>query len=327
MRKAVQACYFRLCIVAVGVPAAAAVGNATAVEGNCWNPMFALHWAGKSDVRHMEAQPTLQQGLNLCPFYNGKYACCPRAFEDELMVAFDRWVKHLQSKVDAVKAFQLNVVRVKDSKLYVDAPPDERALLERLLTSFAPVLEAFGNCFDTMLEYIAGMLCFSCDASWRDDVLLTADGTRVTHLRINDASNDELWQQCRSLGIAAMDMHARAYDSVMAKSIMIPFEDMTMYENKITVSEYMEREALLIMRGPNELSITVEPQDDTGRRLSPGEVGYSEINPVADGRRSGFQCSVFPRRPDALSSRCRRRSVGSVTAMIMWIIVAMRRFV
>merc|ERR1712080_133872 len=77
----------------------------------------------------------------------------------------------------------------------------------------------------------------------------------------------------------------------------------------------MGRNGLLVMRGPSEVGLSVSPKNgdhgQASRRLGPAPnstivlsavQARPYLDPVADGRRSGFQCSIFPRRPSAIGS-------------------------
>merc|ERR1719270_1702782 len=101
-----------------------------------------------------------------------------------------------------------------------------------------------------------------------------------------------------------------------------------MFETKIGVSLYMSRFGLFAMRGPNENVLQVGPRTSiTERRLAstaaidaagaPGPSSNSNskrnvsdvfLHPIRDGRRSGFACSVFPRKPLAFKSPSHRNT-------------------
>ena len=65
---------FRACSWAWVLPTLRAAEPGSA--GDCFNPLFQPHWAGKSDIRHLASRPTVQNSLNLCPIWNLRPACC-----------------------------------------------------------------------------------------------------------------------------------------------------------------------------------------------------------------------------------------------------------
>eukprot|EP00928_Gymnodinium_smaydae_P077998 TRINITY_DN6159_c0_g1_i1.p1 TRINITY_DN6159_c0_g1~~TRINITY_DN6159_c0_g1_i1.p1 ORF type:complete len:387 (+),score=91.43 TRINITY_DN6159_c0_g1_i1:178-1338(+) len=296
--------------------ATAPAANAVAAPaGNCWNPMFAMHWAGKSDIRHLEASPTVQSGLRRCVAYNSKSACCPASFERTLQEAFDRWAEHLRRTIQGAKTFHVQLTGIKLSDAYVGAVPEEKALLNKALDTFPEIMDTFGDCFDTVLEYLAGVLCFSCDPQWRQRVLLDAGGRKVTHILVDDRDYDMLWDQCKALAAATVKAEERIADASLAKLAQAPFPDLRLFATKAAVAEFAVSAGLRALRGPNEQELKVRPQDNTGRRLvqpatspaaaaaaSGANAASAPLRPVYDGRNSGFQCTVFPRSLSALGA-------------------------
>eukprot|EP00747_Dinoflagellata_sp_TGD_P164726 gnl/TRDRNA2_/TRDRNA2_185046_c0_seq1.p1 gnl/TRDRNA2_/TRDRNA2_185046_c0~~gnl/TRDRNA2_/TRDRNA2_185046_c0_seq1.p1 ORF type:complete len:354 (+),score=48.83 gnl/TRDRNA2_/TRDRNA2_185046_c0_seq1:93-1154(+) len=306
-------------------------GTSTSSTGNCWNPLFQTHWAGKSDIRHLLSEPAPQYDLNLCPFYNGRRACCTPSFEDALEKGFKRWVKHFQRKANHLRDFQMELTKVRVSPEYVDAVDAEQALLDKALASFRNGLDLYGTCFDTLLEYLAGVLCFSCDPQWQSKVFMDVEGVRVGHLHVHDSSNDDLWESCRGFGAAAKEMQTRAADSALAKTIRLPFFDYSMFATKIGVAEYMLGLGLFPLRGPSEHMLSIENNAKAPERLLAAAApslssGIGPINntiyPVRDGRLSGFHCKVFPRQPLGLGLGAGRRSAGLRLSLIAAVLVA-----
>merc|ERR1711935_551443 len=81
----------------------------------CQNPLFQIHWAGKSDVRHLLAIPAVQYELGLCQFFNGRPGCCHPAFEDELQRVFSHWRSHLRRKAASIREFQMSMTETQMS--------------------------------------------------------------------------------------------------------------------------------------------------------------------------------------------------------------------
>lgn len=289
------------------VPAGGVVG-----EENCLNPLFATHWAGKSDIVHLNSEPQTQFDLNLCRSYNNRASCCSNAFETEQQATFKRWVEHWQRVKDHLSDFQLDMEGLKVSRAYVEVGFEEKALFNKAFESFNSALDALGTCFDTLLEYTAGALCFACDPHWRGKVVLSADGTRVLSVRVHDSSNEEVWQSCREFAVAADRLDARVGDSALAKRLTTRFEDLDAFTSRIGIADFMARTvAALPMRGPSERVLNLEPPESVAqgqRRLQQppsGDAPDAETKftyPVRDGRASGFKCSVFPRKPVVLTT-------------------------
>lgn len=297
-----------------------AIADASPVLGaqesrSCQNPLFDVHWAGKSDIRHLEANPT-ENDLALCPAWSGRPSCCSRSFEASLDKVFQRWVTHFQRRSQHIRDFMLDMSRVKVSQVYTKAGKEQQQLFSKALESFAPVMHSHFNCFDTLLEYMAGMLCFSCDPKWSSKVLMDADDLRVQHIWISDRSNEALWESCRALGIAAAELHTRIADSALVKTIGTRFEDLSMFLSKISVSEYMAVLGLVTMRGQNEHELRLEPGGVPSPQRQLSAYAGSTLDPVYDGRASGFRCSVFPREPLDLSSRAAMASWPALLAAV-----------
>lgn len=275
-------------------------------QPSCFNPLFKTHWAGKSDIRHLSPRPQIQRGLRLCPGYNSRSGCCMNSFEHVLSVAFQRWVKHFQRKAQTMKDFQVQMAKVKVSQSYVKADKLQRALFDKAMTSFSRVLKWHGTCFDTLLEYLAGILCFACDPAWGRKVFFGQGGRSVDHLHVDDFSNEALWQGCRSLGDAAAEMQTRVADSLLTKGIQLHFEDLSMFSSKVSVAHYMARLGLYPLRGSSENHLVLSPGGGNAagqdRQLAASVGGPDAfVDPVRSGRTSGFQCAVFPRIPFGLS--------------------------
>lgn len=199
------------------------------------------------------------------------------------------------------------------SPAYVKVDPTERALFDKALESFRMMIVSYGTCFDTLLEYLSGMLCFSCDPDWQGKILMDTVGghVQVLQLQVHDSSNEALWASCLAFGGAAVEMRQRIADSALAKAIPGQLEDLSAFATRVGVSQYMASNGLLVMRGPAEQALVVEPSRDepssvssTARILqavatagdsSPSAGSF--LYPVRDGRLSGFRCEVFPRNP------------------------------
>jgi len=319
--------------------------------GNCQNPLFQTHWAGKSDIRHLNAYPQVQLNLQLCPAFNGRRACCSLEFEEVMGRVFDRWVTHWRRKAQRIRGFQMEMTKVKVSTAYVRMPKEERKLFDKALWSFRPVLELYGTCFDALLEYMAGMICFACDPHWLPKVSLDGRGMHVAHLHVHDSSNLALWESCMGIGLAGAEMRTRVADSKLAKTIWAPFEDLGSFSTKISVSEYMTHFGLFPLRGPNQIILVIGgpgSSDFTGkspgassdtsapqssgpppsRSLSaaqqqgmttaaPTEMAYDYLYPLRDGRISGFRCSIFPRRPLGLLGLSAGRRKATLSGIVV----------
>lgn len=291
-------------------------------EENCRNPLFSTHWAGKSDILHLNAEPSTQYDLRLCPFYNGRVACCSASFEAEQEEAFRRWVEHFRRKMSHLHDFQLEMEGLKVSETYLRVDYAEKALFNKAFSTFNEALETAGTCFDTLLEYMAGALCFACDPRWKRKVLTNDAGTAVVAVRVSESSNEDLWVSCSEFAAAADELMARVGEASLAKAIISPIEDLSPFVSRIGVAEYMAAKALAPMRGPNENALRAEPEEAViageRRRLGTPDVSRRSaeeaLSPVRDGRASGFTCAAFPRKPAGGTGAAARRHGGPFAA-------------
>lgn len=303
-------------------------------SGDCFNPLFQPHWAGKSDIRHLASKPTVEGSLRLCPFWTWKPACCTTSFEEEQQRAFELWKAHWKEKEQRLEAFHSEMDDFRLTPEYQDSSLFQRELFDTAMLRVQKIMYTYGLCFDTLLEYVAGMLCFPCQPHWHHQVLLSGDD-RVLRLKISEYSNDALWDNCHALADAAREFDHRVQDSLLAKKLKHVFVDFRMFYDRISVSHYMEQIGRVIMRGPNELMIetthqvnphvpasmesgvshsrllsipshevqqnkSMESMDNaTSEPLSLAaqrfaEEQYGLLNPILDGQRSGFSYRVFP---------------------------------
>ncbi|CAK9032280.1 Hypothetical protein SCF082_LOCUS20017 [Durusdinium trenchii] len=307
-------------------------GHEETRQGSCFNPLFQPHWAGKSDIRHLASKPTVETSLRLCPFWNSKPTCCTLAFEQEQQRAFQLWKEHWKEKEQRLEAFYSQMDDFRLSPSYQQASLFNRELFDTAKLRVGRIMQTYGLCFDTLLEYAAGMLCFPCQPHWHHQVLMSqfASGpNRVVSLKISEYSNDALWDSCKPLAEAAKELDHRIQDSLLAKMIEDAYVDFHMFYDRIRISQYMEQIGRVIMRGPNELTIRhshhVSPQlpglksdRSRSRILKAAEATNKSntsshrndeisgpINPILDGQRSGFEYRVFPRPDvDAFGKRC-----------------------
>jgi len=285
------------------------------------------HWAGKSDIIHLMAEPTPQYDLRLCKGYNGGPACCDTAFEAEQQDAFQVWVECFRRDSQRLRDFQMEMEALKVSREYSKLSFEEKALFDKASSSFAAVHDSFGTCFDTLLEYMAGVLCFACDPHWHDKVYMDAGQLNVVHLHVHESSNNALWESCVEFGSAAEELTARISDSLLAKAVRVPFEDLRVFFSRVGVSEYMAHTGLYPFHGQQQRvqseGVMVKPvgKDQTERRLAEAS-GDNFIDPVRDGRSSGFDCGAFPRKAlpssDSVNSHILSCTVFAVLIYAAW---------
>lgn len=193
---------------------------AGAGAGDCFNPLFQPHWAGKSDIRHLASKPSVEGSLKLCPFWAWKPACCTTSFEEEQQRAFELWKAHWKEKEQRLETFQNEMEDFRLSPSYQDASLFQRELFDTALLRVKNIMDTYGLCFDTLLKYVAGMLCFPCQPHWHHQVLLSeADVPSVLRLEISEYSNDVLWDDCKMLADSAKEFDHRVQDSLLAKKL------------------------------------------------------------------------------------------------------------
>lgn len=107
---------------------------------------------------------------------------------------------------------------------YQDSSLFQRELFDTAMLRVQKIMYTYGLCFDTLLEYVAGVLCFPCQPHWHHQVLLSGED-RVLRLKISEFSNDALWDNCHPLGDAAREFDHRVQDSLLAKKLKHVFVD------------------------------------------------------------------------------------------------------
>lgn len=300
-----------------------------ATGGDCQNPLFRVSWAGKSDIRVLAYAPGPQYGITRCLGWADRDACCPSAFEDELQAYFERWVNHWQNAADDLEDLQFAMDNLRMDQAYIQAAQHDQSLFDAARIALADVVTSYGPCFDTLLEYHAGMLCFSCDPAWRDKVLFDATGAHIARLRISESTQWLLWDACKALGYASSIFRVRFADSVLARRMQVQVPDWGIFATKIGISEFMASLALIPTGVEPHHDVVVPGVEgvDTGasdasarmllgnggagthvagparRSLTDASSQATTISPVEEGRNSGFQCTVFPRPPDSGAGR------------------------
>ncbi|CAE7780753.1 DESI1 [Symbiodinium necroappetens] len=284
---------------------------------------FSAHAAAEQDVAMSGIFTLVYTALACCGYVvNWSHrrfavpACCTVSFEDEQKQAFQRWETHWKNKASHLELLRSQMEDFGVTQEYRDASSTQRVLFDAALDSMRYVVATYGICFDTLLEYAAGMLCFSCQPHWHHQLLL--DDSRVLLLRIEESSNNELWDHCSPLSSAAKELDHRIQDSMLAKRLTSSYIDFRMFDDRIRLSQYMESVGRIIMRGPNEHALKKtsdlsgspskvaalrllsdpHPKHQTIQNQSSSMQGQSRfISPVEDGRKSGFVFHVFPRDP------------------------------
>eukprot|EP00435_Cladocopium_sp_Y103_P035163 s1546_g9.t1 len=202
----------------------------------------------------LASKPTVEGSLQLCPFWAWKPACCTTSFEEEQQWAFELWKAHWKVKEQRLEAFHSEMDGFRLTLEHQDSSLFQRELFDTAMLRVQKTIYTYGLCFDTLLESVAGMLCFPCQPHWDHQVPLSRDD-RVRRLKISEYSNDALWENCHPLADAAREFDYREQDSVLAKKLKDVFVDFRMFYDRISVSHYMEQIGRVIMRGPNELMI------------------------------------------------------------------------
>jgi hypothetical protein len=272
--------------------------------------MFALYWGVKSDIRTLNPIPATEFSLDKCPMYNSKQVCCNPSFEIQLNRALGFWQDNLAKVVTDLTSFREAIAKLKYSESYSDAGPLERKALDVAVLAFAPVVDLFGLCFDTLLAYLAGMLCFTCDPDWMSTVILDEVGAAVGY-RVDPAAFDAVWSSCSVWSKHVRILMLRVSDSQLTKRAPLPFPDLAPFASKSSLANYLQACGLrlllpsadmVIAGGPAPKLDANHPEADGAplqhvnytRRLAVLPDNARFIDPVSIGLNSGFETRVFP---------------------------------
>jgi hypothetical protein len=240
--------------------------------------------------------------------YNHAQVCCNPSFEEEMVRAMDIWQTNLAQVIEDIQDFRDAVSAIPLTEAYADAGTHERNSLDVALKAFDPVLRLYGLCFDTMLAYIAGLLCFACDPDW--EAALVMDGVHAIGYEVDPSTFDALWNACQVWSGYAQTLEFRVKDSALGKRLPLPFPDLSPFMSESALANYMQVIGLRVILPDADLVPAKGPVGRTPvtRRLSYGNASGNALtlvepsrylDLVAMGLASEFETRVFPIEKDA----------------------------
>merc|ERR550514_1751984 len=153
--------------------------------------------------------------------YNQQQACCNPAMETEFEAALGRWKDDWHGVLERLTFFRDSLASLQVDESYVDSPGADQRALDRAILAFGPVLDLYGLCFNTMLEFLAGVLCFSCEPWWQQ--VVSVNGSDIGYL-VAPESYDAVQHSCQVWQGYVRQLRIAVQDSRLAKRLAIPFE-------------------------------------------------------------------------------------------------------
>ena len=267
----------------------------------CRNPLFEQHWFS-ADVRARSFRefPELSEELRLCPAFNGQKNCCQGSLEHEQALYFAYWRQIFKSKITRIRQSQLSTLEVqRDPKFNSDDGERDREQFWSAIQKYERLLDpkaGHARCLSTLLTYVAGMMCFGCNADWKHEVHLGSTG-KLLRVLIPEGDCIELWTECAEFGAQARQLREAILDSSLAMRARLPFEYLQMFEDQQQLCDWAHDViAMHPFTRPGEVEREGTPpvRQIGGRRLD-NSTSFSDVimeyDVMKQGRSSGFDTS------------------------------------
>lgn len=194
-------------LLAAGALAQAPLG---AARSACENPLFNCIWHSRSEASAALSElPEVREDLQYCRHYNHNHAsCCNPEVEREVLVpAFRAWRLWLGQTLGALERAKRELGHLGLGQLGALQQASERdiAHVDALLIGLGGLINKMPECFSAVLEYVAGVLCFSCRADWERFGVVpnrTNIGKEQPNflVRVREMDDDSVWARCRPFG-------------------------------------------------------------------------------------------------------------------------------
>ncbi|CAK9093685.1 unnamed protein product [Durusdinium trenchii] len=198
---------------------------------SCRNLLFETHWFNaESSQRSLRETPARASNLELCPAYNGQVTCCQSGLEHEQALHFAYWKQIFKGKIAWVKLAKEATLEVKDDPAFRAASEEERlchATPPRRTRKVLDPAAGHGRCMSSLLLYTAGMICFACDAHWKQEVHIEKE--KLLRVLIPEGNCVELWTECQDFGREARELFEAILDSSLAIRSRWPLEYLHMH--------------------------------------------------------------------------------------------------
>jgi len=204
----------------------------------CRNALFQMHWFTHGAIECLANVPGLHSNLRMCPAYDGIISCCQESFEEQQAKHFSFWKQILVMKIWRIRKSMEGVQRIRTQDVYSAASESDKQQLRRALETYGKVLELEGhaNCFAALMTYVAGMICFSCEPTWKKRVLLGAHG--VIRVNIAETTCTALWESCADFSVLATQLRQAVFDSRLAIMQSTPFENLAMFDDQQALCDW-----------------------------------------------------------------------------------------
>jgi len=221
---------------------------------DCRNPLFETHWYSKDDLGSSLAdKPRIHSDLMLCPAYNGMPSCCQETFETEQSLHFNYWKSMLKGKIDRMRGNRAGTLRMQKQAVYNAASEQDRQLYKIALGMYDTILSPAGHarCFAAMLTYVAGVICFSCEARWENKILFHKGA--LVNVRLTESTCSEVSAQCESFSHLTKQWQQAVFDSSLATAQSTPLENFGMFADQQSLCDWLhDAVALHPFTTPNE---------------------------------------------------------------------------
>lgn len=274
----------------------------------CKNPLFETHWAGKDDIQTLLSFPAVKANLHVCQAYNDRASCCHQTFEPEQRKYFEFWTSLLSEKLLRADAHRQSVT----ASMMTGSFPGE-AHREQYLAVLGRYADVFDSerqrpCFENLLAYTAGVICFGCKPDWSQYIVLSDTGLDFEHaVRVRMARQVclSLWATCQHFGTAVVVLGVALRDSAPARIATLPPEDLTMFASQQALCDWMhDHVALHPFRLPTKADQHVHIDLHGRRRLDLDTSANAsapqrrrlqgprrELEVLSEGRHTGFDLS------------------------------------
>eukprot|EP00927_Polykrikos_kofoidii_P076897 TRINITY_DN73910_c0_g1_i1.p1 TRINITY_DN73910_c0_g1~~TRINITY_DN73910_c0_g1_i1.p1 ORF type:complete len:412 (+),score=54.18 TRINITY_DN73910_c0_g1_i1:226-1461(+) len=229
--------------------------------GDCMNPLFMTHWAGKNDIQTLMSTPGVKTNLKLCPAYNRKASCCRQMLESEQSEFYEFWVDRFHQKIVRANAHRLALSMAtigaarRASTLESDLEQNEVALAR--YDAVLRTSDSQTRCFSQILTFVAGMMCFCCKPDWGNYLVFSSghssesgvsgdEAKRVVMVRMDRSVCDDIWASCEPYGLLVTSLISSLRDSPAAReAVGISQESLADFAGREALCSFLHDEVAL----------------------------------------------------------------------------------
>lgn len=278
--------------------------------GSCQNPLFKSLWfsASRPSLNNI---PVLQSDLSLCQKYNERDSCCNSKLEANLLRAeFEKRQRQLGLALGSVRDVESRVSEYVTSRPTVlqQVQHEDLANFQELLRGLARLRSAAPTCLSAVMQYAAGMLCFSCRPDWvRFGMQANMSDIRGNEFLVHVRGYETrvVWVRCEELGNRANHVIQALQDTGNLVDLAVGHQEaerlrsrLSMFLDEGTLTRHLYSSIVLrpIFGGErwNEAAAPVEewePVTPAGIEALEDLASHAELSfaPLEEGWRSGFE--------------------------------------